>query len=82
MEGDAGRRDERRRHPLQIEDGKNGYLVESTDITATADRITRLLDDDTLKRQFGERGHETVREQFLLPRLVIDYLTLLLDVSR
>lgn len=68
--------------PLQIKDGENGYLVEPGDITATTDRITRLLNDDTLKRQFGERGHETVREQFLLPRLVIDYLTLLLDVSR
>lgn len=68
--------------PLQIEDGKNGYLVEPTDITATADRITRLLDDDALKRQLGERGRETVRERFLLPRLVVDYLGLLSDVSR
>lgn len=67
--------------PLQIEDGKNGYLVEPKDIAATAERITRLLDDDQLKRRFGQRGRETVRERFLLPRLVVDYLTLLSNVS-
>jgi trehalose synthase len=68
--------------PLQIEDGENGYLVEPTDIAATAERITRLLTDGTRKRRFGERGRETVRERFLLPRLLVDYLGLLSDVSR
>ncbi|WP_265108866.1 glycosyltransferase [Halosolutus halophilus] len=67
--------------PLQIEDGANGYLVEPDDIAATADRVTRLLDDER-NRQFGERGRETIRERFLLPRLVSDYLTLIADVSR
>ncbi|MCL7418052.1 MAG: glycosyltransferase, partial [Halalkalicoccus sp.] len=67
---------------LQIEDGENGYLVEPTDIAATAERITRLLTDETRKRRFGDRGRETVRERFLLPRLLVDYLTLLSDVSR
>ncbi|MFC7007350.1 hypothetical protein [Halalkalicoccus salilacus] len=35
-----------------------------------------------MKRRLGERGRETVRERFLLPRLVVDYLGLLSDVSR
>jgi trehalose synthase len=63
--------------PLQIEDGKNGYLVEPEDIDATADRIIQLLEDDQLRRRLGENGRETVREQFLTPRQVLDYLTLL-----
>jgi len=67
--------------PLQIEDGENGYLVEPRDIDATADRVTRLLEDDQLRRRLGERGRETVREQFLTPRLVEDFLTLLTDVT-
>ena len=67
--------------PLQIEDGENGYLVEPKDIAGTADRITRLLEDDELRHRFGERGRETVRERFLTLRLVDDYLTLLSEVS-
>ncbi|MEF8975187.1 MAG: glycosyltransferase [Halapricum sp.] len=63
--------------PLQIEDGKNGYLVEPDDIDATADRVIQLLEDDELRRRLGENGRETVREQFLTPRQVLDYLTLL-----
>lgn len=66
--------------PLQVEDGHNGYLVEPRDIDATADRITELLDDDDLRRRFGRRGRETVRQRFLLPRLALDYLRLLDDV--
>ena len=50
--------------PLQIEDGKNGYLIKPTDVTATADRITRLLGDDTLKRQFGERDTRQSESNF------------------
>lgn len=68
--------------PLQVEDGTNGYLVEPTDIDGTADRLIRLLDDDDRRRQFGRHGKQTVREQFLLPRLVEDYLTLVADVTR
>jgi trehalose synthase len=65
--------------PLQVEDGENGYLVEPEDLDATADRITRLLDDDDLRQRFGDRGHQTVRERFLTTRLLVDYLTLAAD---
>lgn len=67
--------------PLQIEDGESGYLVGPRDITATADRIARLLDDEALRRQLGKRGRETIQERFLLPRLVVDYLRLLSDTT-
>ncbi|AGB39603.1 glycosyltransferase [Natronococcus occultus] len=63
--------------PLQIEDGENGYLVDPDDIGATADRLARLLADDGLRARLGKRGRETVRDRFLLPRLLEEYLTLL-----
>ncbi|MBX0322022.1 glycosyltransferase [Halomicroarcula sp. F13] len=67
--------------PLQIDDGVNGYLVEPMDIAGTADRVTGLLEDDQLRASLGDRGRETVRERFLTPRLVEDYLTLLATVT-
>lgn len=67
--------------PLQIEDGTNGYLVAPEDVSAAADRVSRLLADGSLNRRLGERGRETVRDRFLLPRLVADYLALLAEVS-
>jgi len=63
--------------PLQITDGENGYLVEPRDIDATAERIVRLLEDDALRERLGVAGRETVRERFLTPRLVADYLDVL-----
>jgi trehalose synthase len=67
--------------PLQIDDGENGFLIDPRDIEQTANRVTRLLEDDQLRRRLGERGRETVREAFLTPRLVGDFLTLLADVT-
>ncbi|SEP10930.1 trehalose synthase [Halogranum amylolyticum] len=43
--------------------------------------MTQLLEDDQLRQRLGEQGRETVREQFLTPRLVDDFLTLLADVA-
>jgi trehalose synthase len=67
--------------PLQVEDGENGYLVDPKDIEGTADRITRLLEDERLRDRLGERGRETVRERFLTPRLVDDYLALISEAA-
>jgi trehalose synthase len=62
--------------PLQIEDGENGYLVDPDDVDGAADRLERLLEDDDLRRRLGEHGRETVRERFLLPRHLLDYVEL------
>jgi trehalose synthase len=59
----------------QIEDGVNGFLVSS--VEETADRIVRLLTDEELRRTMGARGRETVRERFLLIRLLEQHLDLL-----
>lgn len=67
--------------PLQVEDGENGYLVEPKDIEATAGCVTRLLEDGQRRDRFGERGRETVRERFLTPRLVADYLALISEAT-
>jgi trehalose synthase len=58
----------------QIEDGRDGFLVSS--VEEAADRILTLLRDEKLAKQMGEAAKETVRERFLLTRLLEDYLDL------
>jgi trehalose synthase len=58
----------------QITDGENGYLVSS--VEETAERIVDLIKDEDRRRQMGERARETVREKFLLSRLLEQYLDL------
>ena len=60
--------------PLQIEDGRTGYLVHPGDYDAAADRILRLLKDPDLRAEYGHEGREHVRSHFLIPRLLLDWL--------
>ncbi|MCF8706949.1 glycosyltransferase [Rhizorhapis sp. SPR117] len=59
----------------QIEDGVNGFLVDSVD--EAAKRIVQVLKDPGLRRQLGEKAKETVRERFLMTRLMEDWLDLI-----
>jgi len=62
--------------PLQIEDGKNGFLLDPNDIKGFADRIVEILKHPTLAKELGEKGREIVKEKFLITRLLSDYLDL------
>lgn len=56
----------------QIEDGVNGFLVSS--VEEAAERLVQLLKDKKLREQMGQKGKETVRKQFLMIRLLEQYL--------
>jgi trehalose synthase len=58
----------------QIEDGKNGFLVSS--VKEAARRLVKLLKNEKLRDKMGKNGRETVREKFLLSRLLEQYLDL------
>ena len=60
---------------VQITHGYNGYLVEDTE-TAAAYTL-QLLEDRDLWRDLGAHAHETVRQRFLFPVMVLDYLQVL-----
>lgn len=59
---------------LQIENGKNGFLVSTPE--EAAKKIVRLIKNPELSKRLGEAGHQTVKEKFLMPRLLRDYLKL------
>jgi trehalose synthase len=63
--------------PAQIEDGKNGYLCDPKDTNAFAERIVSLLKDPKEGQFLGQNAKETVREKFLITRLLSDYLDML-----
>ncbi|SFB76100.1 trehalose synthase (ADP-glucose) [Halobiforma haloterrestris] len=65
--------------PLQVEDGRNGYLVEPDDADAAGDRIVTLLEDDERRTEFGANAREHVRERFLLPRQLEDLLEVFVE---
>ena len=66
--------------PLQIEDGKTGFLLEPDDHRGFAEKIIALLEDPEKAREMGLEGREKVRKRFLTTRLLSDYLDLVIDV--
>ena len=60
---------------MQITHGVNGYLVD--DAAGAAAYTLQLLQDRGLWRELGTHAFETVRQRFLFPALILDYLTAL-----
>lgn len=61
--------------PSQIIDGRTGFLVDSPE--QCAERCMWVLDNPEKARDMGRTGKEHVRANFLMPRLLRDYLALL-----
>jgi trehalose synthase len=59
----------------QITDGENGFLVDSVD--QAAQRIVQLIKNPDLRTRLGTAAKETVRQKFLMSRLVEDWMDLL-----
>jgi trehalose synthase len=64
----------------QIEDGRTGYLVEPTDLVAFADRVNALLADPHDAERMGAAAATRVRDLFLGPRHLGQYVGLLESV--
>ena len=61
--------------PLQVIDGKNGYLVNN--VKECADRTIKLLKDPRLREELGTAGIGHVKKNFLITRHLMDYIHLL-----
>jgi trehalose synthase len=64
--------------PLQVHNGVSGYLVRSVDECAA--RCLDIVNDPALGAALGRRGKEHVREHFLTPRYLRDYLKIFHEV--
>ena len=63
--------------PYQIDDGRSGYLVEPQDDKGFAERIIHVLQNPDEAQAVGDEGKEKVRKEFLITRLLSDYLDML-----
>jgi len=66
--------------PLQITDGENGFLFEPKDNNSFAQKIIELITKPELARKIGKNGRETVRQNFLVTRILKDYIDLLNEI--
>ena len=64
--------------PMQFPDAYQHFLVDSVETCAA--RVLDLLENVTMRKQFGHAGQEKVRRDFLLPRLVRDELRFIRDL--
>lgn len=57
---------------LQIEDGESGFLVDFAE--EAGERVAQLLADPELRADIGRNAKGRVRDNFLMPRLLYDYM--------
>jgi len=60
--------------PLQVNNRRTGFLV--GDISECAERVIHLLKDSEIANKMGTSGKEYIRKNFLITRLLKDYLNL------
>jgi trehalose synthase len=65
----------------QIEDGRTGVLVDPRDLPALGRRVSDLLEDLYRAERLGEAAQAHVRDQYLGPRHLGQYVALLERVA-
>lgn len=60
---------------LQIKDGVNGFLVNSSQ--EAAERIIHLFKNPKIKKKISQAAHDSVKSRFLMPHSLLNYLNFL-----
>ena len=66
--------------PLQIINGKNGFLLEPNDIEGFAEKIIYLLENKDIAEKMGKEGRNIVKEKFLITRYILDWLNVIKQI--
>lgn len=59
--------------PKIIQNGENGILIEPRSPQQIADAITKLLNNESLRKKLAEQGKKTVIEKFNLQKMIQQY---------
>ncbi len=65
--------------PLQVLDGQTGFLRSFNDVRGFADSLLLILKNRKLRNQLGQQGRKHVIKNFLITRLIEDWLNLFAD---
>jgi trehalose synthase len=63
--------------PLQVVNGVNGFLHEPHNLRGFSDSVIKLLKEEKLRVTLGNAGKEHVRKNFLITRLMLDWINLM-----
>jgi len=59
--------------PLQVINGKNGFLNHPLDTIGFSKNVIRIMEDDLLRKEMGANGKEHITNNFLITRLMLDW---------
>jgi len=65
-----------------IIDGKTGFLINQNDLSDLIEKILFLLDNEKIRKEFGENGYNRVVEEFQWKNIVNDYIAFFEDLLR
>jgi len=57
-------------NPELIVEGKNGFLIDSKDYKTLSSKLLLLLNDDGLRKRFGLKSYEIVRDKFSIQKMI------------
>lgn len=60
-------------NPEIVEDSQTGFLVDYKDLNAFASKTQLLIENIDLRKQMGQKGHQRVKDHFLLGHSVIAF---------
>ncbi|MFW6104898.1 MAG: glycosyltransferase, partial [Candidatus Bipolaricaulota bacterium] len=60
--------------PLQVIDGDTGFLLPPDDHEGFAQKIVEIIEDDDLGNKLGQKAKEHVRNNFLVTRLMLEWI--------
>ena len=63
-------------NPEAIDEGKNGFLVDSEDVNSLADRILQLLRDPARRREMGESARAEVEKRFSIEAMMSSLMSI------
>jgi trehalose synthase len=62
--------------PLQVINGVTGFLNDPNDINGFSESIVKLLENKKLRECLGKNGQEHVKKNYLITRLMSDWIDL------
>ncbi len=68
--------------PLQIKDGETGFLRDPDDHEGFAQQIVKIIEDGDLAFNLGQKAKEHVRNNFLITRVMLDWIQQIKTILR